>query len=170
MSKEELKPLTFFIAGVIQGSSRDRGLRDQSYRQQLTDLLEKAFPGAQVISPYDLHPNSIDYNLEEGKSTFLEMVARAVECDVVIAYLPEASLGTAIEIWESHRAGVPIWTISPMRENWVIRFFSQRIFSSITDFERFLFTEAQEEVEHAARSGGQRLEELSGRPGGEHCS
>jgi hypothetical protein len=169
VKKENLKPVTFFIAGVIQGSSRNRALSDQSYRKRLINLLAKAFPSAQIISPYDLHPNSIDYGLEEGKATFLEMVGRAVECDVVIAYLPEASLGTAIEMWESYRAGVPIWTISPMKENWVIRFFSQRIFSSMVDFERFLFAEAQEEVGRAARSGGQRPEAPSGRPGGELC-
>lgn len=166
MKKGNSKPMTFFIAGVIQGSSKNRDLRDQGYRKRLTDLLAKAFPEAEIISPYDLHPNSIDYGLEEGKATFLEMVGRAVECDVVIAFLPEASLGTAIEMWESYRAGVPIWTISPMKENWVIRFFSQRIFSSMADFEQFLFAEGEEEIARAARSDGQRPEELSGRPGG----
>lgn len=164
-----MRPPSFFIAGVIQGSSQDRGLCDQSYRKRLTQLLKKAFPGALVISPYDLHPNSINYSLEKGKVIFLEMVARATQCDVLIVYLPEASLGSAIEMWECYRVGIPIWTISPMKENWVIRFFSHRIFPSFSEFERFLFTEAKEEVLRAVRGSGQRPEELSGRPGGELC-
>jgi hypothetical protein len=155
MSAGEMRPPSFFIAGVIQGSSTDRGLRDQSYRQHLVHLLKKTFPDATIISPYDLHPDSIDYGPEKGKATFLEMVARATECDVLIAFLPEASLGTAIEIWESYRCGVTIWSISPMRENWVIRFFSRRVFHSMAEFERFLLGEAREEVSRAIRCRGQ---------------
>ena len=153
-----MRPAVFFIAGVIQGSSQDRGLSDQSYRKRLIRLLKKNFPDALVISPFDLHPNSIDYGLDKGKATFLEMVDRATECDVLIAYLPEASLGTAIEIWESYRKGVLIWTISPMRENWVVRFFSHRIFASMAEFERFLFTGAHEEVLRAVRGRDGRPE------------
>lgn len=154
-SETELKSPSFFIAGVIQGSSQDRELCDQSYRKHLIHLLEKAFPGALIISPYDLHPNSINYSLERGKTTFLEMVSKAARCDVLIAYLPEASLGTAIEMWECYRRGIPIWTISPMKENWVIRFFSQRIFPSMAEFERFLFAQAGEEVLRGVLGSGQ---------------
>jgi hypothetical protein len=162
-----MRPAVFFIAGVIQGSSQDRALSDQGYRKRLTRLLKKSFPDAMVISPYDLHPNSIDYDLEKGKTTFLEMVDRATECDVLIAYLPEASLGTAIEMWESYRKGVLIWTISPMQENWVVRFFSHRVFASMADFERFLFAEAHEEVLRAIRGSDQRPEGLPDESGDE---
>ena len=162
-----MRPPSFFIAGIIQGSSQDRGLSDQSYRVHLTQLLKKAFHDALIISPYDLHPNSIDYSMEKGKATFLDMVAKATKCDVLIAYLPEASLGTAIEMWECFRVGIPIWTISPMKENWVVKFFSQRFFPSMVEFERFLFAEAKEEVLRAIRGSGQRPEGLLGRSGGE---
>jgi hypothetical protein len=167
MSGGEIRPPSFFIAGVIQGSSKDRELKDQSYRQLLNHLLKKAFPDATIISPYDLHPDSINYSWEKGKATFLEMVARAAECDVLIAFLPEASLGTAIEMWESYRNGVTIWTISPMKENWVIRFFSHRHFQTMAEFERFLLGEAREEVLRAARCRGQRSEKLSDGTGNE---
>jgi hypothetical protein len=153
---------SFFIAGVIQGSSQGRALCDQSYREQLAQLLKEVFPDAVVISPYDLHPNSIDYSLEKGKATFLTMVSKAAQCDVLIAYLPEASLGTAIEMWECSRAGIPIWTISPMKENWVIKFFSHRIFSTMEEFKRFLFAKAREEVLRAFSGSDQRPEELPG--------
>ncbi len=158
---------SFFIAGVIQGSSQDRELYDQDYRGHLARILTAAFPDAAIISPYDLHPNSIDYSLEKGKTTFLDMVKRATQCDVLIAYLPEASLGTAIEMWECVRAQVPIWTISPMKENWIIRFFSQRIFSTMGEFEKFVLSEANEELRGAIGGNDRRSEESPGPAGGE---
>jgi hypothetical protein len=154
-------PPTFFLAGIIQGSSRNRGLSDQSYRGRLAGILKKAFPRADIVCPYDLHPNSIDYDLEKGKKTFLEMIFRAKRSDVLVAYLPEASLGTAIEMWESFRSGVTIWTISPMKENWVVRFFSHRIFNSLDEFEIFVEEQAGEEVQRAVGSRGERSEAVS---------
>jgi len=154
----------FFLAGIIQGSSRSRGLSDQSYRGRLSGILKKAFPDADIICPYDLHPNSIDYDLNRGKKTFLEMVSRAKRSDVLIAYLPEASLGTAIEIWESFRSGVTIWTISPMKENWVVKFFSHRVFGSLDEFELSMGEQAREEVLRAVRSRGERSAAVSEPP------
>jgi hypothetical protein len=162
-SSAMMRPPTFFLAGIIQGSSKDRDLCDQSYRGRLTKALKKTFPDAQIISPYDLHPNSIDYDLDRGKVTFLEMVSRAKQSDVLIAYLPEASLGTAIEMWEGYRNGVIIWTISPMRQNWVINFFSHRVFTSLSEFERYVMGQAREEVQHAIRCRGERSQAVSGR-------
>ncbi len=150
-----VSPPTFFLAGIIQGSSTSRGLSDQSYRGHLAGILKKIFPDADIISPYDLHPNSIDYDLDKGKTTFMEMVSRAKQSDVLIAYLPEASLGTAIEMWESYRSGVTIWTISPMKENWVIRFFSHRVFTSLGEFEKYVLEKAREEVRRAIRCRGE---------------
>jgi len=163
-SGQAAPPPTFFLAGIIQGSSRSRGLSDQSYRGRLAGILKKAFPDAEIICPFDLHPNSIDYDLDKGKKTFLEMVSRAKRCDVLIAYLPEASLGTAIEMWESFRSGVTIWTISPMKENWVVKFFSHRVFSSLDEFEIHLREQAREEVLRAVRGRGERSETVSDPP------
>jgi len=154
-SSTNVSPPTFFLAGIIQGSSKSRGLSDQSYRGHLAGILKKSFPDADIISPYDLHPNSIDYDLDKGKKTFLEMVSRAKQSDVLIAFLPEASLGTAIEMWESYRSGVTIWTISPMKENWVIRFFSHRVFNSLEEFEKYILGKAREEVRRAIRCRGE---------------
>jgi len=55
-----------------------------------------------------------------------------------ITYLPEASMGTAIEMWECYRNKVRIWTISPMKENWSVRFLSDKIFKSLDEFEKYL--------------------------------
>ena len=66
------------------------------------------------------------------------MAAEAARADVLIAYLPEASMGTAVEMWEAHRAGKPVLTISPLAENWVVRFLSTRVFPSLVAFESFV--------------------------------
>jgi len=126
------------LAGIIQGSRRGRGLYPQDYRERIKRALRGRFPRAEVFCPHELHPKSIDYDAKKGKETFLRMIEEARRSDCLVAYLPEASLGTAIEIWESYKSGVPIWTISPMGENWVVKFFSTKIFPSLSDFEVYL--------------------------------
>jgi len=52
----------------------------------------------------------------------------------VIAYLPEASMGTALEIIRAYDNGKTIISISPMEENWVIRAVSAKIFPTLDEF------------------------------------
>ena len=35
------------------------------------------------------------------------------EIDVLLAFVPEASMGTAIEMWEAYQHGAAVITISP---------------------------------------------------------
>ena len=131
-------PKRFFLAGIIQGSQRGKRLYPQDYRERIKRALKERFPQAEIFCPYELHPNSIDYDSKKGKETFLQMIEEAKRADLLVAYLPEASLGTAIEIWECYKSGVPVWTISPMGENWVVKFFSTRVFPTLVHFEAFL--------------------------------
>ncbi len=131
-------PRKFFLAGIIQGSKMGRELHPQDYRERIKRALKGRFPKAEIFCPYELHPHSIDYDLEKGRETFLKMIEKAKGADCLVAYLPEASLGTAIEIWESYKSGVPIWTISPMGVNWVVKFLSTKVFPSLNDFEAYL--------------------------------
>ena len=127
-----------FIAGVIQGSHQDKSIHSQDYRQELRDLLAVAFPDARIYDPFEGHENSIEYDDHKGRETFLSGIKAVLESDLVIAYLPHASLGTAIEVWESHKNKIPVWTISPMKTNWVVRFCSDKVFESIEDLAAFL--------------------------------
>jgi nucleoside 2-deoxyribosyltransferase len=127
-----------FISGVIQGSSKDTSIHSQSYRSELRELLKKAFPDAVIFDPFDGHENSIDYDDQKGRETFFFHIKEVHNSDLLIAYLPHASLGTAIEVWESHNKGIPVWTISPMKTNWVIRFCSDKIFDNIGEFSKYL--------------------------------
>ena len=58
------------------------------------------------------------------------------EVDVVIAFVPEASMGTAIEMWEAHEHGrAVVLAISPLVHNWAIKFCSHAVFESLDLFE-----------------------------------
>jgi nucleoside 2-deoxyribosyltransferase len=130
--------MRIFLSGIIQGSRRGKNIHAQTYRDVLKDLLHRYAPDAEIICPIDLHPNSVDYDDDQARATFIDMVRLAQESDLVIAYLPEASMGTAVEMWEAHRRGVPVLTISPLAENWVVKLASRKIFPTVAAFEAFL--------------------------------
>jgi len=133
-----MKIKTIFIAGIIQGSRKGKVLHNQDYRKDLKRILNNYFPEARIIDPVAVHPESVYYTYETGKKVFHNSIKEALSSDLVIAYLPEASMGTAIEMWECHRKKVPVWTISPLWENWVVKFLSKKVFSSLNDFESYL--------------------------------
>jgi nucleoside 2-deoxyribosyltransferase len=133
-----MKIKTIFIAGIIQGSKKGKVLHNQDYREDLKRILEKYFPQARIIDPVAVHPESAYYTFETGKKVFHNSIKQALSSDLVIAYLPEASMGTAIEMWECHRKKVPVWTISPLKENWVVKFLSEKVFSSLKELESYL--------------------------------
>jgi nucleoside 2-deoxyribosyltransferase len=80
-----------------------------------------------------------------------ELIEEAERADVVIAYLPEASMGTALEIWAAYERGIPIISISPMVENWVVKFLSTWLFPTIEDFASFLTNGGAMEIERRVR-------------------
>jgi hypothetical protein len=47
-------------------------------------------------------------------------------------------MGTAIEMWHGYQRGIPIFTISPLGENWVVKLLSRRVFASLEDFGDFV--------------------------------
>jgi len=47
---------------------------------------------------------------------------------------PQASMGTAIEMWQAFQARVPIVSISPMAANWVIRHLSDAVLPDLDAF------------------------------------
>ena len=82
---------------------------------------------------------------------------RAAGADVLIAFLPEASMGTAVEMWQAYRAGRVVLSVSEMNINWAVRFLSDRIFPRFEDLEAFLAGDAFGELlaaKRAARGGG----------------
>ncbi len=129
---------TFFLAGIIQGSIHGSAIHPQEYRRRLKAMLLKHVSGADVYCPMENHPDSLGYSDARGREVFLGHVERAAASDVLVAFLPEASMGTAVEMWEAHRRGTIVLTVSPMRENWTVKFLSTRLFADLDAFERFV--------------------------------
>jgi len=122
----------------MQGSRQDPDICSQDYRTAIREIILQKYPQAEIICPFDLYPESPYYGPEDGKRTFLDLADRAKEADFLIAYLPEASMGTAIEMWQAYGERVPILSISPMAENWVIKFLSARTFATLQEFAEFV--------------------------------
>lgn len=126
--------MRIFIGGVMQASNHGKGIVDQDYRRQITDALCARWPETEVVDPFALHPNSVEYDDAAAKATLTASLAHAASSDLVIAYLPVASMGTALEMYAAHQAGVPVITISPLAENWVVRAYSRRVYPDVESF------------------------------------
>lgn len=135
-----------FIAGIIQGSCKGKGVWSQDYRGRLKVVLSEAFPEWEIYCPVENHPKSVEYTDQEALDTFTHHIELVKRSHLVVAYLPSASMGTAVEIWEAHKEGIPVWSITPMRENWVIRFTSSHIFSSLEELEDYLRSHSPQEL------------------------
>jgi hypothetical protein len=127
-----------FIAGIMQGSRLDREIDDQTYRTQIAKAVLTQYPQAEIMDPNELHPEGVGYDDQQARTTLLEMASLAAQCDLLVAYVPHASMGTAIEMWQAFQASAAILTISPMTENWVIKHLSDAVFSDLEAFRAWL--------------------------------
>ncbi len=127
-----------FIGGVMQASIQGKGIVSQNYRQQISQALQARWPDLEVFDPFVAHPSSVDYDDGRAKETLLAMLDEAVHSDLVIAYVPTASMGTALEMYLAHQAGVPVVTISPLAANWVVKALSRRVFPDLESFLAFV--------------------------------
>ena len=126
--------MKIFLAGIMQGSHLGAVLHNQNYRDDLKALLKECIPDAEVYDPLADHADSLDYDDDMGRSVFMKHNRMCAEVDVLIAFVPEASMGTAIEMWEAHRAGKRVITISPLTHNWAVRFLSDIVYSDMDAF------------------------------------
>ncbi len=126
-----------FLAGIIQGSLPGLQVHPQTYRDRLREAIRSAMPDAEVFCPVEGHPNSPAYTQEQARDVFFHHIGVASESDLVVAFVPEASMGTAIEMYEAYRAGVPVLAISPMETNWSVKLLSERVFPDLAAFEAF---------------------------------
>lgn len=110
-----------FIAGVMQGSRLDEQIHEQDYRLRIMAALEQHLPDVHVTDPWALHPDSVTYDAEQARATFLKNTALAGEADLLIAYLPHASMGTAIELWTAFHNQTYIIAVTPLQHNWVVQ-------------------------------------------------
>jgi hypothetical protein len=130
--------MRIFIAGIMQGSRRDKGMEDQNYRQRIASAIRARVPDADILDPWELFPDSPTYNSDQARQVFMSLNDAAATANVLIAYVPEASMGTAIEMWQAFRVGARVLTISPLTENWVVKLLSHRLFATLDEFEQFV--------------------------------
>lgn len=130
--------MRLFLAGIMQGSHLGFVLHNQSYRERLKRLLVEHIPDADVYDPLADHRNSLDYDEAKGRQVFFHHNELCREVDAVIAFVPEASMGTAIEMWEAYQHGRAVIAISPLAHNWAVRFLSHAIYRDEEAFEQAL--------------------------------
>ncbi|MCJ7666727.1 MAG: nucleoside 2-deoxyribosyltransferase [Anaerolineae bacterium] len=138
--------MRIFISGIMQGSLPGVEVHGQDYRGAIREIILASHPEAEIIDPWELHPESPSYAAEKGRRTFLELIEEASRADIVVAYLSEASMGTAIEMWRAYEKGLPILTISPLAENWAVKFLSTQVFATLEEFETFVVEGGLEEL------------------------
>jgi hypothetical protein len=127
--------MQIFLAGIMQGSHLGAVMHHQGYRGRLKEMLARHLPHAKVYDPLADHEQSLDYDHDQGRAVFLHHNRMCGEVDVLIAFVPEASMGTAIEMWEAWRNGRVVVAISPLAHNWTIRFCSHILYADVEAFE-----------------------------------
>jgi hypothetical protein len=126
--------MRFFLAGIMQGSHAEAILHGQEYRQEIRRLVEAHFPEAQVYDPRANHAESLGYDDVTGRDVFFRHNVMCREVDVLLAFVPEASMGTAIEMWEAYQHGAAVITVSPLKHNWAVKFLSHALYANLDEF------------------------------------
>jgi hypothetical protein len=126
--------MRIFLAGIMQGSHRTANLHEQDYRGRIKNLLAEYLQDAKVYDPLADHADSLEYGEERGREVFWKHNRMCREVDAVVAYVPEASMGTAIEMWEAYEAGRAVIAISPLAHNWAILFLSHALYADLDAF------------------------------------
>ena len=127
-------PLRIFFSGIMQATRTDDQIEDQHYRVRLRSAFQTCLPDAQIIDPWAENPDSVNYGEDQARHTFLSMVRSAKDVDLLVAYIPTASMGSAMEMWQAFENNVYVITISPMIHHWAIRFSSHEIFPDLDTF------------------------------------
>ena len=112
-----MKSPQVFIAGVMQGNLKKLAIHSQDYRRQITAILQAIDTNTKVVDPDKTDPNRLNYNQAEAERMFMKYCDIAGKVDLLIAFIPEASMGSAIEMWKAYQSGIPILTVSPLKNN-----------------------------------------------------
>jgi uncharacterized protein (TIGR02246 family) len=126
--------MKIYISGVMQGSIKGHGIQQQGYRQVISDAIKMRHPDAEIYDPFSVFPNSVAFDDQKATQTLFAMANEAACSDILIAYLPEASMGTALEMIRAYDKGKIIISISSLEKNWFVRAVSTKIFVSLEGF------------------------------------
>jgi len=135
-----------FLAGIMQGSLTELGIVPQDWRAAIREVFQRRRPSAEAYCHFAAHPDSVGYDLPDIVETLEAGNRLAAESDVVVCWLPEASMGTAVEMLCAARGGAVVLTITPMAANWVVRAYSDAILADMDALEAFLEDDALEKL------------------------
>ena len=127
-----------FLAGIIQGSIVEAEVHPQDYRPAIREMIERHVPGAQVCDPVANYPNSLTFDDAKSERVFFHLMHLAAKIPVLLAFIPEASMGTAIEMWQARRAGRRVIAGTPLKNNYVIRSLADVILADLGELETFI--------------------------------
>ena len=125
----------FFWPASCKARTRPPCCTQQGYRGRIAELLKAHFPQAEIYDPLADHSNSLGYDEQQGRDVFFHHNHLCREFDVVLAFVPEASMGTAIEMWEAHQHGRAVIAVSPMHLNWAVKFLSHALYADLDELE-----------------------------------
>lgn len=158
MRRETVKRPTFFLAGTMQASNPRVFLVDQSYRIQIRNILTCYYPNSNITCPLsllaekflpyprrgstsqfskqsldNLNLDTLQFDRAEVIKTFRHLADRAANADVLIACLPghQASMGTAIEMWNAYSNNRIVIAITNMSHNVAVQSTSTKIIATI---------------------------------------
>jgi hypothetical protein len=126
--------MRIFLAGIMQGSHTEAVLHEQDYRGRIKELVVEHLPEAKVYDPLADHAKSLEYGERKGRDVFFNHNLMCREVDVLLAFVPSASMGTAIEMWEAYQHGAVVVTISPLKLNWAVKFLSHVLYADLEEF------------------------------------
>ena len=114
-------------------------LHAQDYRQHLRQIITATHPGSRGGLSRGTEPGLGRLRRSEAaRRAFMGELDLAAETDVLVAYAPVATMGTAVEMYRAHAAGRLVFTVSPMATNWTVRFLSAQVFEDLPAFEAFV--------------------------------
>jgi hypothetical protein len=126
------------VVGILRGSRRGMRFHSQTYRKQIKALLDKHVPGVEIYSPIESAQDMHDYGFVKGIEAFFDMVRRASQYDALVAYIPEASMGSAIMMWEAYRNQRMVVAISPLEDNRTVKALSTALCKNMKEFTAFV--------------------------------
>ena len=124
-----------FVSGIVHGS-RENDVYPQCYRKRLVDVIEKSWETAIVSCPSIANSKTSTESLTDTMKAFELQLSSLKKSDIVVAYIPEASMGAAIEIYNASLRGKYVVTITPLQSSRIIKIFSHDIYDSVDSFEQ----------------------------------
>lgn len=124
-----------YISGIVRSTGSAAQRHEQEYRARIEEVLAARYRNVEIASPGVALLAGGTATAE--RELFFSQIQKALMADLVIAYLPKASMGSAIEIWEAYKNSRPVIIISPLVDNWTVRFLPARVFPDLESFLAF---------------------------------